>query len=99
MRLLLEVAHRVALGQPGLTVVLLVDARHDLHERALAGAVAAQQADLRAGVEGQVDVLEEFALPKLLVQVADLENEGRTHRMNGARGREERDGKTVGSRS
>jgi large subunit ribosomal protein L7/L12 len=52
-----------------------------------------------APVEPVPLVLEEFALHKLDVKVADLENEGRTHRMNGARGRGERDGKTVGSRS
>src|SRR5690606_33732565 len=51
----------------GLAEVLLVDARHDAEERALAGAVRAEDADLRARQEGQP-----HALQDLLVRRVDL---------------------------
>jgi hypothetical protein len=42
-----------------LALVLGVDAGHDAQNRGLAGAVQAQQADFRAGEEGQGDVLDD----------------------------------------
>ena len=80
LRLLLEVAGGVAVGEAGLPLIFLVDARHDLHERALPGAVAAEESDLRPRIEGEVDVLEEFPLSELLGQVGDLVDECGAHR-------------------
>ena len=80
LRLLLQIAGRVAVGEAGFPLVLPVDARHDLHERALAGAVAAEEADLRPRIEGDIDVLEQFPLSELLGQVGDLIDEGGAHR-------------------
>ena len=79
-RLLLQIAGRVAVGEAGFPFVLPVDARHDLHERALSGAVAAEEADLRPRIEGDIDVLEQFPLSELLGQVGDLIDEGGAHR-------------------
>mmetsp|Transcript_66491 Transcript_66491/g.157598 ORF Transcript_66491/g.157598 Transcript_66491/m.157598 type:complete len:278 (-) Transcript_66491:164-997(-) len=69
--LLLEVAD---VGPPRgrrVTVVPVVDARHNLHEGGLAGSVVAQDPDLCPWVEGEVDVVEELLavverLPKLV---------------------------------
>ena len=56
--LLRQVADAHALGGPGLAVDLAVQPGHDPHEGRLAGPVQAQDADLGAGQEAQVDVLE-----------------------------------------
>jgi hypothetical protein len=57
LRLLREVADLGALGGPGLTFEVLVHPGHDLQEGRLARAVDADDADLHAGQEVQVDVL------------------------------------------
>ena len=49
LRLLLEIADAGALGDPGLAIILLVEAGHDLEQRRLAGAVDAEHADLGVG--------------------------------------------------
>ena len=56
LRLLREIAHAHAIGGPGLALMLLLDARHDLQERGLTRAVHAHHADLRIGQEGERDV-------------------------------------------
>ena len=61
-RLLRHVADGETVGQPGLAVEFLVDAGHDPQQGAFARAVAPQHADLGAGVKGQPNVLEHFAL-------------------------------------
>ena len=81
LRFLLEIADGVALREPGLAVEVFVDARHDLHERALASAVAAEQADLGSGIKREVDVLEQLALAELLMEVGNLKDKGGAHRM------------------
>ena len=48
LRLLRQQADREAFGELGLAVEVLVDAGHDPQQRALAGAIAAQHADLQA---------------------------------------------------
>ena len=58
LRLLRQIADRDVLARPGLALIFLVDAGHDLHQRRLAGAVRADDADLGAVVELQVDVAE-----------------------------------------
>ena len=68
VRLLLQEADGEAFGELGLAVEVLIDAGHDPQQRALAGAVAAQDADLRAGVEREPDIFEDFALANLLGQ-------------------------------
>ena len=47
---------------------------HDAQQRALAGAVAADDADLGAGIEGQPDVLEHLALAVGFAEVFDRED-------------------------
>ena len=78
--LLLQITDGIAVSQTRFPFILLIDARHDLHQRALAGAVAPEQADLGAWIEGDIDVLEQFPLAELLGEVGDLINEGGTHR-------------------
>jgi hypothetical protein len=46
----------------GLALVVLVEAGHDPQHRGLARAIQAEEADLRPGVEGKGDVLEDLAL-------------------------------------
>ena len=58
LRLLREIAHAHAIGGPGLALVLLLHARHDLQERGLARAVHAHHADFRVGQKGERDVAE-----------------------------------------
>ena len=43
----------------------LIEARHDLEQRGLAGAVAAEHADLGAVVEGEIDVFENFGVGRV----------------------------------
>ena len=49
LRLLGEIPHLGALGDPSLAAILLVEAGHDPEHRRLAGAVGSQHADLGAG--------------------------------------------------
>jgi hypothetical protein len=60
--LLRQVADLGALGGPGLAGELCDLAGHDLEQRALAGAVQAQHADLRSGEEREPDALEDLAV-------------------------------------
>ena len=48
---------------------------HDPQQRALARAIAAQHADLGAGIERQLDVFENLSLTILFGQVGDLVDE------------------------
>jgi hypothetical protein len=57
-RFLQQNPHRRTVRQPGVTVRRLVQPRHDLQHRGLAGAVRADHADLRPGQEVQGDVVE-----------------------------------------
>ena len=80
-RLLGEVADLGPLGGPGLADELLDLAGHDLQQRALAGAVEAQDADLGAGKERQPDILQHLAvgridLPQVLHHVDVLLSHG-----------------------
>ncbi len=59
---------------------VLVDARHDAQQRTLAGAVGTDDADLRAGQEGQGDPVEDDAIG------ADHLAESRSVKMNSATG-------------
>ena len=56
--LLLEHPHGGAGREGGLAAVLLIEPGHDAQQRGLAGAVVAEHADLRAGVEGERDLAE-----------------------------------------
>ena len=60
VRLLLQVSHAHTIGGLGLAVEFGVQARDDLEQRRLAGAVHAHHADLGVGVEAQPDVLEDL---------------------------------------
>ncbi len=62
MGLLLEHPHRGARRERGLPAVLLVEPRHDPQQRGLAGAVVAEHADLRAGVERERELVESTVL-------------------------------------
>ncbi len=65
LRLLLQVADARALRGPGLAGILLVEAGHDAQQRRFAGAVDAEHADLGVGIELQVDVLQDFPVPRI----------------------------------
>ena len=56
--LLLEIADGDVLARPGLAGVVLVDPGHDLDERRLARAIGADDADLRALIELERDVVQ-----------------------------------------
>ena len=62
LRFLREVADPDARLRPRFAIEVPVDARHDPEQRRLAGAVQAQDADLRAGKEAQADVAQDMAL-------------------------------------
>ena len=64
-RLLLQEADGDAVGRKRLADELGVLARHDLEQRALAGAVEAEHADLRAGQKREPDVLEDDAVGRM----------------------------------
>jgi hypothetical protein len=76
MRFLLEIADAGALGDPGLAVILLVEAGHDLEQRRLARAVDAEHADLGVRVERQMNVIEHLpgriALGQALHEIDEL---------------------------
>ena len=63
--LLGEVTNLGAWMRLGLAHELRVDAGHDAQERALAGAVAADHADLRAGIKSKRDVLEDLLVGRV----------------------------------
>ncbi len=65
LRFLLEVADAGALGDPGLAVIVLVEAGHDLQQRGFARAVDAQHADLGVRIEGEVDVIEHLPVARI----------------------------------
>ena len=76
-RLLVQEADRDAVGRKRFADEALVLARHDLEERALARAVQAEHADLRAGKEREPDVFENLGvglmdLPETLHGVNEL---------------------------
>ena len=62
LRVLRQVAHRVARGKHHLALVLCLQTGDDLHQGGFTGAVQADDADLGAIVEGEVDVLEDLFL-------------------------------------
>ena len=74
MGFLREQADGEAVGEFGGAVEVLIEAGHDLEQRAFAGAVAAEDADLGAGIEREPDIFEDFALTDLLGQAFDLED-------------------------
>ena len=65
LRLLLQEADRAALGQERLALVLGVHAGHDPQQRALAGPVRADDADLGARQKRQPDVLENLRIGRV----------------------------------
>ena len=58
LRLLRQVADGDILARPGFAAIIGVDAGHDLHQGRFARAVGADDADLRAAIELQVDLVE-----------------------------------------
>ena len=69
--LLFEIAHSVALGEKGFSVELRVDPGHDAQQRALAGAVEPQHADLGAVEIGQGNILQNGLF---VIEFADLDH-------------------------
>jgi len=65
LRLLFQKSDRIALSRKRLADETLVLAGHDFQQRALAGAVQAQDADLGAVVKRQPDVLEHFGVGRM----------------------------------
>jgi hypothetical protein len=61
-RLLGEVSDPGTLGWPRFAQEVLIHPRHDAQQRALSGAVRAEDADLRAGKEREPDALQDLAL-------------------------------------
>jgi len=58
LRLLRQIADADPLARPGLTLIFLVLASHDLHQRRFAGAVLADDGNFRARQELQVDIVQ-----------------------------------------
>ena len=73
-RLLLEHPHRRLGVEDRVTVVGVVQARHDLEQRRLAGTVGADHADLRPVQEGQGHVVEDDLVAVGLAHVAQGEH-------------------------
>src|SRR5439155_316790 len=79
-RLLRQVADDDALGGRRVAREVVLDARHDAQQRALARPVRADHADLRAAVEGERDALQDLLpLGGDLAHVPHGEDEGRWH--------------------
>ncbi len=74
-RLLQQDADAVARGQPGLAVGGLVNARHDLQDRGLAGAVGADHADLGSREESHGDVIQDDLVTVRLARLDHLVDE------------------------
>ena len=74
----------MASGEASFALEAVVEARHDLEQRRLAGAVAAEHADLDAGIEGERDVLEDgFVRGVDPLQLVGLIDELVRHRCEG----------------
>ena len=76
-RLLLQDAHGVAGREPCVAVGHLFQPRHHLQQGGLAHAVGAHDADLRARVEGQGDVIEDDLVTHGLTRLVHLVDEFR----------------------
>ena len=74
-RLLLQDAHGVAGGEPGITVGDLLDAGHDLEQGRLAHTVGTHDADLGTGVEAQGHVVKDYLVARGLASLIHLINE------------------------
>ena len=74
-RLLLQDAHGVAGGEPGITVGDLLDAGHDLEQGRLAHAVGTHDADLGTGVEAQGHVVKDYLVAMGLTSLIHLVDE------------------------
>ena len=74
-RLLLQDAHGVAGGEPGIAVGDLLDAGHDLEQGRLAHAVGTHDADLGTGVEAQGHVVKDYLVAMGLASLIHLINE------------------------
>ena len=73
--LLEEDAHGVAGAQAGFAVGGLIDARHDLEDGGLAGAVGADHADLRSGIERHRHIVEDDLVTVRLARLVHGVNE------------------------
>ena len=71
-RLLLQDAHSVAGGEPGIAVGDLLDAGHDLEQGRLAHAVGTHNADLGTGVEAQGHVVKDHLVAMGLASLIHL---------------------------
>ena len=71
-RLLLQDAHGVAGGKPGIAVGDLLDAGHDLEQGRLAHTVGAHDADLSTGVEAQGHVVKDYLVAMGLASLIHL---------------------------
>lgn len=71
-RLLLQDAHGVAGGKPGIAVGDLLDAGHDLEQGRLAHTVGAHDADLGTGVEAQGHVVKDYLVAMGLASLIHL---------------------------
>ena len=74
-RLLLQDAHGVAGGEPGIAVGDLLDTGHDLEQGRLAHTVGAHDADLGTGVEAQGHVVKDYLVAMGLASLIHLINE------------------------
>ena len=74
-RLLLQDAHGVAGGEPGVAVGDLLDAGHNLEQGRLAHAVGAHDADLGAGIEAQGHIVKDHLVAMGLASLIHLVDE------------------------
>jgi len=89
--LLCQVTDGEPCGQACFALVAVIEAGHDLEERRLAGAVAAEDPDLGAGVERQRDVLEDGLVrrvdpPELVGLIDEFVRHGGTEATGGTAG-------------
>ncbi len=59
-RLLRQIADLCAFGDEAVAGEFLVDPGHDPQKRRFAGAIDAEHADLGVGIEGEIDILQDF---------------------------------------
>ncbi len=65
LRLLRQVADAGAGCRPGLAAIFGVEPGHDAEQGRFTGAVDAKNANLRIGIEGQIDILQDLPVPRI----------------------------------
>src|SRR5690606_40765271 len=81
-----------ALPISGLASIFLVETGHDLEDGRLTGAVRTENTDLRVGIEGEMDILQNLLVAIGLVEAGHVINKLACHKARRLHGLESADG-------